>query len=74
MTKQECILWFHYLQKYPVRIRRQVCIGPYKEKSSALRAPTAILGYEPTTSYAGPPPLKRADREEADSSNENCLL
>lgn len=29
MTKQECILWFHYLQKYPVRIRRQACIGPY---------------------------------------------
>ena len=29
MTKQECILWFHYLQKYPIRVRRQVCIGPY---------------------------------------------
>ena len=29
MTKEECLLWYNFLRKYPVRFRRQYIIGNY---------------------------------------------
>ena len=42
MTKEERMLWYRFLRKYPVQFKRQVPIGPYIVDFYCFRAGIVI--------------------------------